>query len=150
MMNNAVSGRSMENVRKKRYIKLVRTEKRNYLVSEPNYYTTKIFTETFLAIEMKKSKIYMDKPVYLELSIQKLSKIVMHEFCYDYVKPKYGKKQNCYIWIEKASLDTDSASFKSKQKITYQTENDETKDAQNNGIIKVFKKFFDKSRNAIN
>ena len=56
-MNNVVFGRTMENVRKHRDIKLVTTERgRNYLVSEPNYHTTKFFTEHLLAIEMKKNR----------------------------------------------------------------------------------------------
>ena len=57
LMNNAVFGKNMENVRKHRDIKLVTTERRrNYLVSEPNYHTTKVFTEHLLAIEMKKRR----------------------------------------------------------------------------------------------
>ena len=65
-MNNAVFAKKMENVRKHRDIKLDTTEKRrNYLVSEPNYHTTKFFTEHLLAMEMKKSQIPMNKPVYL-------------------------------------------------------------------------------------
>ena len=80
-MNNAFFGKSMENVRKHRDIKLVTTgRKRNYLVSEPNYHTTKFFTENVLAIEMKKTEILMNKPVYLGLSILELSKILMYEF----------------------------------------------------------------------
>ena len=68
-MNNAVFGKTMENVRKHREIKLVTTERRrNYLVSEPNYHTTKFFTEYLLAIEIRKTKILMDKPVSLGLS----------------------------------------------------------------------------------
>ena len=60
LMNNAVLGKTMENVRKHRDIKLVTTERRrNYLVSEPNYHTTKFFTENLLAAEMKKSQIYI-------------------------------------------------------------------------------------------
>ena len=80
-------------MRKHPDIKLVTTERRrNYLVSEPNYHTTKFFTETLLAIEMKKTEILMNKPVYLGLSILELSKILIYEFWYDYVKPKYGGK----------------------------------------------------------
>ena len=87
-MNNAVFGKAMKNVRKHRDIKLVATERRrNYLVSDANYHTTKFFTELLLAIEMKKAQILMNKPVYLGLSIPELSKILMHEFWYDYVKP---------------------------------------------------------------
>ena len=77
-----VFGKTMENVRKHRDTKLVATEKRrNYLISEPNYHSTKFFTENLLAIEMKKkSQILMNKPVYLRLSILDLGKIVMYEF----------------------------------------------------------------------
>ena len=57
-MNNAVFEKTLENVKKHRDIKIVTTERRkNYLVSEPNYYTTKFFTENLLAIEMKKIEI---------------------------------------------------------------------------------------------
>ena len=82
----------MEDVRKNGNIKLVTTErKRNYLVSEPNYHTTKFFTEIVLAIEMRKTQIFMNKSVYLGLSILDLSKTAMYQFWYDYVKPKYGE-----------------------------------------------------------
>ena len=75
----------MENVRKHTDIKLVTTErKKNYLVSEPNYHATKFFTENLLAIEMSKTQILMNKPVYLGLSLLFLSKAVMYEFWYDY------------------------------------------------------------------
>ena len=66
----------MKNVRKYGDIKLVTTERRRkYLLSEPNYHTTKFFTEVLLAIEMKKTQIYINKPVYLGLSVLELSKI---------------------------------------------------------------------------
>ena len=95
--------KNMENVRKQRNIKLVTTERRrNYLVSEPNYHTTKFFIENLLAIEMRKTQILMNKPVYLGLSKLDLSKTVMYEFWYDYVKPNYDENAKlCYI-------DTDS------------------------------------------
>ena len=80
--------KTMKNVRKHRNIKLVTTEKRrNYLVSEQNYHTTKFSTENLLAIEMRKTQILMNKPVYLGLSILDLSKTVMYEFWYYYVNP---------------------------------------------------------------
>ena len=70
LMSNSVFGKTMENVRKHRDIKLVTTEKRrSKLVSEPNYHTTKCFSEHLLVIEMKKIKVKMNKPVYIGLSI---------------------------------------------------------------------------------
>ena len=71
----------MENIRKYRDIKLVTTERRRkYLVSEPNYHTTKFFIENVLAIEIKRTQIYMNKPVYLGLLIIESIKILMYEF----------------------------------------------------------------------
>ena len=68
-MNNAVFGKTIENVRRHRDIKLVKAERsRNYLVSEPNYHTTMIFTEYLSAREMKKkTEILLNKPFYLGL-----------------------------------------------------------------------------------
>ena len=93
----------MENVRKHRDIKLVTTDKRrNQLVPEPNYHRKKWFSENLLAIEMKKTKVKMNKPVYLGLSTLEISKTLMYEFWYDYIKPKYQDNAKlCY-------MDTDS------------------------------------------
>ena len=105
--NNAVFGRTMENMRKHRDIKLVTTEiRRNYVVSEPNYHTTKFFKENLLAKEMKKTNILLNKLVYIRLSILELSKILMYEFWYDYVTQNIVKNQNSYIWILTVSLYT--------------------------------------------
>ena len=93
LMNNVVFGKTMENFRKHRDIKLVTTEKRiNYLLSQANYHTTRFFTENLLATEMKKTEIFMNKLFHLGLSILKLSKILIYEFWYDYVKPKHVQK----------------------------------------------------------
>ena len=102
-MVNSVFGKTMENVRKHRDIKLVTTEEqRSKLVSEPNYHTKKHFTENLLGIEMKKSKVKMNKPLYLGITILDISKIFMYKFWYDYIKPKYGDRAKLYY------LDTDS------------------------------------------
>ena len=80
-MNNSVFGRTFMNVRKQRDTKLVTTDKRrNQLLSEPNYHTTKWFSENLLAIEMKKTKVKMNKPVYLGSSILETSKTIINEF----------------------------------------------------------------------
>ena len=80
-MNHTVFGKTMEDVRKDRDIKLVPTEtRRNCLVSEPNYLSTKDFSDKLLTIEMKRTWILMNKSVYFGLSIIDISKIVTYEF----------------------------------------------------------------------
>ena len=98
-MNNSVFGKTMENVRKHRGIRLVTTEeKRTKLVSESSYHTTKHFSKKLLSIEIKKTKVKMNKPVYLGMSILDISKTLMYEFWYNYVKPKYKDKAKlCYM-----------------------------------------------------
>ena len=98
LMNNAVFGKTMENVRKHRDIKLVKTDKkRNKLVSELNFHTMKLIDNNLAIIEMRKVKVKMNKPIYLGLSILDISKITMYEFWYDYVKIKYQDKARlCY------------------------------------------------------
>ena len=98
-MNNAVFEKTMENVRKHRDIKLVTTEAaRDYLVSEPDYHKTFFFSENLLAIEMRKFQILINKSVYLGFPRLELSKIVIHEFRYDYLKPNYCEKAKlCYM-----------------------------------------------------
>ena len=102
-MNNSVFGKTMENIRKHRDIKLVTTdEKRSKLVSEPNYHTINLISDDLSIIEMKKTKVKMNKPIYLGLSILEINKILMYEFWYDYMKPKYNNDVKlCY-------MDTDS------------------------------------------
>ena len=86
-MINAAFSNTVDNVSKHRDIKLVRTKRRrNYLISDPSYYTKKFFTENVLAIEMKKTQKIMNKPVYLDLLILDIRKIAMYEFWYDYIK----------------------------------------------------------------
>ena len=89
LMNNSVFRKTMENIRKHRDIKLVTTnKKRNKLVSEPNYHTINLISEDLSIIEMKKTKVKMNKPIYLGLSILEISKTSMYGFWYDYMKPK--------------------------------------------------------------
>ena len=113
-MSNAVFGKTMENVRKHRDIMLFKTDhKRNKLVSEPNYHTMEFISENVSIIEMKKVKVKMNNPIYLGLSILEISKIIMYEFWYDYMKKKYGDMVKlCY-------MDTDSLIMNIKTKDFY-------------------------------
>ena len=112
LMNNAVFGRTMEIVRNHKDIKLVTTYKRrNQLASEPSYHTTIYFSENLMAIEMKKAKVKMNKLIYLGMTILDISKTLMYEFWYDYIKPKYQDRAKlCY-------MDTVALSFMLKLKM---------------------------------
>ena len=103
LMNNAVFEKTMENVRKHRDIKLVTTgKKRSKLVSKPNYHTINLISENFSIIEMRRTKIKMNKPIYLGLSILEICKLLMYEFWYNYMKPKYDGNVKLFY------MDTDS------------------------------------------
>ena len=85
------------------------------MVSESNFHTTKFVAENLLPIEMEKTEIPMNKYVYLGLSVLKLSKILLHECWYDYVKPNYGENAKpCY-------MDTFSFTFMWKEMIFVRT-----------------------------
>ena len=102
-MNNAVFGKTMENIRNHRDIKLVPTNKRrSILASEPNYHSSKRISKDLMIMEMRKVEVKMNEPIYLGQAILDISKTLMYEFWYDYIKPKYGNKARlCY-------RDTDS------------------------------------------
>ena len=103
LMNNAVFGKMIENGRKQHEIKLVVTEqRRKKLVSEPNYKLCVPFSDHLLATEMRKTRIYMDKPKMVGQAILDKSKELMYHFYYDYLKPKY--KENVKLMY----MDTDS------------------------------------------
>ena len=103
LMNSSFFGKTTENVRKHRNIKLVATDKRrNQLASEPNYHTVEYFSENLTEIEIKKPKVKRNKPIYLHMSILDISKALMYELWYDYIKPKHQDRAKlCY-------MDTDS------------------------------------------
>ena len=102
-MNNAVFGKMIENVRKRRDIKLIVTEeRRKKLTSEPNYESCKVFSDHLMAIEMRKTSVVMDKPIIVGQAILDKSKVLMYEFYYDYLKPKHNDK------VKLLYMDTDS------------------------------------------
>ena len=105
LMNNSVFGKTMENVRNHRDIKLVTSEKRRKrLVSEPNYHSCKKFSDHLMAIEMKKIRVRMTKPLYLGMSILDISKIIMYEFGTIILYQSIETEQNYAIQILTALL----------------------------------------------
>ena len=103
LMNNSIFGKTMENVRGRRTIELVHTEKRiKKIIAKPNFNLVDIFNEHLVAAHCFKSTIVFDKPVFVGFSILDLSKILMYDFHYGYMKSKYGKNASlCFT-------DTDS------------------------------------------
>ena len=106
LMNNSVFRKTMENVRTHRDIKLVTSDKRRKrLVLEPNYQSHKNFSEHLMAMEMKKVRVKMAKPLYSSMSILDISKTFMYEFWYDYINPKYGDRATlCYTGTDSLLL----------------------------------------------
>ena len=98
---NSTYGKTVQNDRKHRDIKLVTAEyKRNKLASESNYHSTKCISKHLLVMEMKKIEVKINKPIYLGQAVLALSKTLMFEFWYDYLKPMYGDKLDYVILIQ--------------------------------------------------
>ena len=114
LMNNSVFGKTMENIKKHRNIGLVTTEEKYLcMVMKPNFKSGVLFGENLMGCEMGKIKVVMNKPVYLGQVILDLSKIVMYEFHYDYMIPKYSDRLKlCY-------MDTDSLVYHIKTEDFY-------------------------------
>ena len=104
LMNNSVFGKTMENIRNRVNVKLVNTEERlKKLTAKPNLKSPpKIFSENLVSVHLKKTSLIMNKPVYLGMCILDLSKTIMYDFHYQYIKPKYGAKAKLLF------TDTDS------------------------------------------
>ena len=106
LMNNSVFGKTMENIRNRVDVKLVNTEEKFIkLVAKSNFRSRKIFSENLISVHMKKTSLTMNKPVYLGMCILDLSKTIMFDFHYNYIKPKYGDKAKLLF------TDTDSLMY---------------------------------------
>ena len=106
LMNNSVFGKTIENIRKRTDIKLVTTQKQaEKYIYQPNYTHRTTFSDNLVAIHMGKTSLYMNKPVYLGMSILDISKTLMYDFHYGYIKPKYGEKAKLLF------TDTDSLMY---------------------------------------
>ena len=112
-MNNSAFGKTMENVRNKRDIKVIATDKRRKLLfSEPNYHLHKNFSEHLMAIEMKKTRIKIIKTLHLGMFILDISKTLTYEIWCDYIGPKYGGKAKlCYADTESFIVNIKTKDF---------------------------------------
>ncbi|VDI81881.1 Hypothetical predicted protein [Mytilus galloprovincialis] len=106
LMNNSVFGKTMENIRKRVDVRLVTTEKQALkLVAKPNFDRRVVFTENLVAVHMKKTKLKFDKPIYLGACILDISKLLMYDFHYRFVRKTYGDRARLLF------TDTDSLAY---------------------------------------
>ena len=124
LMNNSVFGKTMENIRNRVNVKLVNTEERlKKLVAKPNLKSPpKIFNENLASVHLKKTSLTMNKPVYLGMCILDLSKTIMYDFHYNYIKPKYGEKAKLLF------TDTDSLMYEIETEDFYKDISGDVKD----------------------
>ena len=123
LMNNSVFGKTMEIIRNRVDVKLVNDrDKARKLVAKPNLKHLNIFCEDLVAVHMKKTSLTFNKPVYLGMCILDLSKTIMYEFHYKYIKPKYGDKAKLLF------TDTDSLLYEIKTEDFYKDISGDVKD----------------------
>ena len=123
LMNNSVFGKTMENIRNRVDVKLVNTEEKlRKLVAKPNFRSRKIFSENLVSVHMKKTSLTMVKPVYLGMCILDLSKTIMFDFHYNYIKSKYGDKAKLLF------SDTDSLMCEIQTEDFYKDNSGDVKD----------------------
>ena len=114
LLNNSVLGKTMENIRKRVDVRLLTDQKNlSKLVSKPSYVNSKIFNEDLVAVHKIKETLTLDRPAYVGMCILDLSKTLMHDFHYNYIKNKYGSKAKLLF------TDTDSLCYEIETKDIY-------------------------------
>ena len=114
LMNNSVFGKTMENIRKRVDVRLVTDEKKLLkLTSKPTYVSSKIFNENLVAVHKIKETLTLNRPAYVGMCILDLSKTLMYDFHYKYIKEKYGQKAKLLF------TDTDSLTYEIEAKHVY-------------------------------
>ena len=105
-MNNSVFGKTMENLRKRVFVRLVTDKKKlDKLTAKPTYISSKIFNENLMAVHKVKETLILNRPAYVCMCILDLSKTLMYDFHYNYIKKKYGNRARLSF------TDTDSLTY---------------------------------------
>ena len=114
LMNNSVFGKTMENIRKRVDVRLVTSkEKLSKLASKPTYVSSKIFNENLVAVHKIKETLTLNRPAYIGMCVLDLSKTLMYDFHYNYIKHKYGNNAKLLF------TDTDSLTYEIETKDAY-------------------------------
>ena len=122
LINNSVFGKTIENIRKRQNVKIVDNRKlANKLSSKPNFERVTIFDENLIACHMKKTEVYFNKPIFVGQAILDISKTLMFDFHYNYIRKKYGNK------AELLFTDTDSLMYLIQTEDFYKDINKEIK-----------------------
>ena len=143
LMNNSVFGKTMENIRKRVDVRLITDEKKLLkMVSKPTYVSSKIFNKDLVAVHKIKETLTLNRPSYVGMCILDLSKTLMYDFHYNYIKEKYGNKAKLLF------TDTDS--------LTYEIETDDVyrdfwndKDRFDNSEYPESSPYFDKTNKKV-
>ena len=115
LMNNSVFGKTMENIRKRVDVRLITNEKKLLkMTSKPTYVSSKIFNENLVAVHKIKETLTLNRPAYVGMCILDLSKTLMYDFHYNYIKKKYGDKAKLLF------TDTDSLTYEIEANDVYQ------------------------------
>ena len=143
LMNNSVFGKTMENLRKRVDVRLVTDEKKlTKLASKPTYVSSKIFNENLVAVHKIKETLTLNRPAYVGMCILDLSKTLMYDFHYNYIKNKYGNKAKLLF------TDTDSLTYEIEAEDVYKDFwND--KDKFDNSDYSESSQFFDKTNKKV-
>ena len=144
LMNNIVFGKTMENIRKRCNIHL-ETDPDHFLhqTAKPTFQSCKIFNENLVAVKMIKDRVKLDKPIYVGMCILDLSKTLMYDFHYNYIKPKYGDEAILGF------TDTDSLLYCIKTEDIYEDLYRDKDPFDNSDYPKSSKFFFDENKKVI-
>ena len=114
LTNNSVFGKTMENIRKRVDVRLITDEKKLLkMISKPTYINSKIFNENLVAVHKIKETLTLNRPAYVGMCILDLSKTLMYNFHYNYIKKKYGDKAKLLF------TDTDSLTYEIEAEDVY-------------------------------
>ena len=144
LMNNSVFGKTMENIRKRVDVRLVTDENKLLkLVSKPTYVSSKIFNENLVAVHKIKETLTLNRPAYVGMCILDLSKTLMYDFHYNYIKDKYGDKARLLF------TDTDSLTYEIEAKDVYKDFWNDKDKFDNSDYPESSKYFYNKNKKVI-
>ena len=143
LMNNSVFGKTMENLRKRVDVRLITDEKKLLkMASKPTYVSSKIFNENLVAVHKIKETLTLNRPTYVGMCILDLSKTLMYDFHYNYIKKKYGDKAKLLF------TDTDSLTYEIEAEDAYQDFFND-KDKFDNSDYPASSPYFDKTNKKV-